>query len=934
MQYNKIKKLTAAVFLGMIVFLCACETQDQRQIQSLTQELLLSELMTSGGAVYSPEGENCGWVELYNSTESDISLEGWRLSSGSGEELLFRADSIVPARGYYVLWLDSSTNFHLTAAGGETISLIAPDGKPSDELDLSGLTAGAAFIRTGEGLSLSDGPSPGYENSISGQEAFYTEISRDADALRISEVMVKNRSVLKDVFGEFPDWIEIENVSDHDVALDGWHISDKEGSPGWVFPDMVLPAGERLVVFASGRDSRDGELHTDFSLAQGETIFLINSRAYSVDSFVCTSGEADVSLTLNAEGQAEETLYPTPGYENSPTGYDAWQESLAAEGPLVINEVMVANFLDSYSGTVGNRDWVEIKNISPETVQLSNYYLSDSDDDYLQWQLPEKELAPGKNLIIVCDSDGAQTGDRYPCAPFSLDSSKEQLFLSDSSHVLDFAFLRDIPCECSYGRIDGENGYFYFTNPTPGSDNASGSRRVSTVPVTLTPDGVYEGIDSLTVELLAEGDIYYTTDGQLPTTSSTRYSGPVTIDKTTVVRAISVEEGGLPSRALTLSYFVNEGHSLPVLSLVMDDFAGFRGTYSAGIKYREMPGSLSLYEEDGSFTIGCGVTMSGMTSLVLPKKNMNVKFRGAYGDAWLEYDVFDGGVAEFTNLSIRAGQDYYQALIRNELCQNLCLQVTDSVVTQRSKYCVLYINGQYWGIYALKDKVNRQLYASQAGVSEESVTMITGPAQPGTAFDQEVFQYAISHDMSVQENYEHFCSVMDIDSLIDWLIMEGYCANADILRGNVRYCRSTENGGQWKVVFYDLDATLLRSFNNFYNLLASPRTNIQQISRIITPLLKNEEFVDRLLTRFAAAINGPLSNENVLAEINRLVAQIEPETERDFARWSMSKDAWLWNVEYLRDFVVGQDYQQHNIDTICTILGLTDEQRESYFGSN
>ena len=69
MQYNKIKKLTAAFFLGMIVFLCACETQDQRQIQSLTQELLLSELMTSGGAVYSPEGENCGWVELYNSTE-------------------------------------------------------------------------------------------------------------------------------------------------------------------------------------------------------------------------------------------------------------------------------------------------------------------------------------------------------------------------------------------------------------------------------------------------------------------------------------------------------------------------------------------------------------------------------------------------------------------------------------------------------------------------------------------------------------------------------------------------------------------------------------------------------------------------------------------------------------------------------------------------
>ena len=926
-----IKKLTAAAFLFLLILLCACESQ--AQTPSLTQELVISELMTAGGAVYSPEGDNCGWIELYNSTGRDIALEGWRLAASSGEELHFDAGGVVPAEGYYVLWLDGSTNFRLTAATEETLSLLGPEEKLSDELALSGLTSGAAFVRTDEGLSLADAASPGYENTLSGLEGFFAEISRDADALRISEVMVKNHSVLKNAYGEFSDWIEIENVSDHDVALGGWRISDKEGDPGWKFPDAVLPAGERLVVFASGRDSREGELHTDFSLAQGETLSLINSRAYPVDSFVCTSGETDISLALNAEGQAEETLYPTPGYENSPAGYDAWQESLTAEGPLVINEVMVANFLNSFLATVGNRDWVEIKNISEQSVQLSGYYLSDSDDDYLLWQLPERELAPGEHLLVVCDSDGAQAGDRYPCAPFSLDSGKEQLFLSDCSHVLDSAFLRDIPCECSYGRMDGETGYFYFSNPTPGSANTSGFRRVSAEPVALTPDGVYEGSDSLTVELFAEGDIYYTTDGQVPTTSSTLYGGPLTIDKTTVVRAISVEDGGLPSRTLTLSYFINEGHSLPVLSLVMDDFTGFRGIYASGIKEREMPGSLSLYEEDGSFTIGCGVTMSGMTSLALPKKNMNVKFRGAYGDEWLEYDVFDGGVAEFTNLSIRAGQDYYHALIRNELCQNLCLQVTDSVVTQRSKYCVLYINGQYWGIYALKEKVNRQLYASQAGVSKESVTMFTGPARPGSDFYQDVYLYVTSNDMSVQENYEQFCSVMDIDSLIDWLIMEGYCGNSDLRGGNVRYCRSTENDGKWKVVFYDLDSTLLRRFRSFYNLLDAAEVGGQQISQIILPLLKNEDFVDRLLTRFAAAINGPLSNENVLSEIDKLVAQVEPETGRDFARWSMSSDSWLWNVEYLRNFIGDEDYQQNCIDALCDILKLSDAQREYYFGS-
>ena len=926
MQHH-VKKLIAALFAFLLAALCGCQAQIQE-----TGAIRFSELMAGGGPVYAPEGENCGWIELYNSTGEEIALAGWRISGSGGEEYCFPADAAVSAGDYYVLWLTEDTGFSLPESGEVTFSLLDAEEQLSDSLALSALSSDSAYIRTDEGLSPADAPSPGYENNASGQEAFLAEISRDADALRISEVMAKNRSVRKDAYGGFSDWIELENISDHDVSLAGWHISDKEDGLGWAFPDVTLPAGGRLLLFASGRDSREGELHTDFSLSQGETVCLTNRRGYTADKFVCETGEADLALALNGEGQTQETLYPTPGFENSRAGYDAWQESLAAEGPLVINEVMVANFLDNYLNVTGNRDWVEIKNVSSETVNLSNYYLSDSDDDYLLWQLPDRELAPGAVTLIICDSDGAQRGDRYPCAPFSLDSTSEHLFLSDSSHVVDSAYLRDIPCECSYGRMDGENGFFYFTSPTPGYNNGNGSRRVSAEPAALTPDGTYDDVETLSIELSAEGAIYYTTDGQVPTTASTPYSGPITVDKTTIIRAISVEEGGIPSRVLTLSYFLNEGHSLPVISLVLDDLEQFNSVYSSGTKHWEMPGSVSLYEEDGSFTIGCGVTMSGMTSLILPKKNMSLKFRGAYGDAWLDYDLFDGGVAEFTDLTVRAGQDYYSAIIRNELCQNLCLQMTDSVVTQRSKYCVLYINGQYWGIYALKEKVNRQLYASQAGVSKDSVTMVDGPAGVNTDFYRDVYQYVTSHDMSVPENYEHFCSVMDVDSLIDWLIMEGYCANGDILKGNVRYCRSTENGGLWKVVFYDLDATLLRTFNNFYNLLYSPQAYMQQISQIIMPLLKNEAFVERLLTRFAEAIEGPLSNENVLAEIDRLVALIQPEAERDAARWHTSLERWERNLEYLKNFIGENDYAQFNINTICEILDLDDAQRETWFG--
>lgn len=82
----------------------------------------------------------------------------------------------------------------------------------------------------------------------------------------ISELMEKNRAVLRDEDGDFSDWIELHNVSDKAVSLSGWRISDKSGDPGWAFPGVTIEPGEYLLVFASGKDKSGSELHTDFSL--------------------------------------------------------------------------------------------------------------------------------------------------------------------------------------------------------------------------------------------------------------------------------------------------------------------------------------------------------------------------------------------------------------------------------------------------------------------------------------------------------------------------------------------------------------------------------------------------------------------------------------------------------------------------------------------
>ena len=748
------------------------------------------------------------------------------------------------------------------------------------------------------------------------------DTSIDAEKIRISELMAKNRCSLRDEDGNFPDWIELENCSDERVSLAGWRLSDEENDEGWQLPNVELQAGARLVVYADGKD--DG-LHADFSLSEGESVYLYNAYGHPASTAAVRSAEADIASVLNAQGKFEESLYPTPGYPNETEYYELWQNSILSPGPLQINRVAVAN----QSAELYGADWVEIKNISSAEVELSDYYLSDDNDDYKLWNFPKYSLSAGESLIVCCDD--VLSDSSLIIADFALNSSNEQLYLSNSNlELIDYVSLKNIPYDCSYGRLEGEEGWFYFYGSNPYERSEKGYRRVSETPKALSVDGVYNNVDSVEVSITGKGRIYYSTDSSLPTENSMRYEGSFSVGETCIVRAISVEDGAMPSRALTLSYIINENHSLPVVSLVSNDSEALNSMYNNAVKNLELPGSVSLYDEQNGFTINCGIKMHGDTSLKLGKKNMSLRFRGAYGQEELNYDVYGGGVTKFTNFVLRAGQDYHHAIIRNELGQNLALASSDSLVTQRSKYCILYVDGEYRGIYNLMEKANEQHYANLAGVSRESVTVEEAIFSNDSLLYKEVFRFCQENDMSKPENYEYICSVLDIDSLIDWIILEGFCANTDLHSGNVRYCRSMENDGKWRMMFYDLDASFVSYALNFNNVLAEfPE---RRYSALIQPLLDNAEFKDKLLSRTAELLSTTLSTENVLAEIDRLSAMIAPEVERDYARFHKNYTEWTRSLETLRDFFRIWKWTEHNVDAISNVLKLSPAETEHYFG--
>ena len=767
------------------------------------------------------------------------------------------------------------------------------------------------------------------------------DYSADAASLRITEVMAKNTAFLMQDNNVFPDWVELTSSASQPIDLTGWSLSDGKGR--WTFPAATTIApGQHLLITCEGSSG----LTTGFSLSEGETLTLADPNGTPVDTCLLTPVLSNVSLVRNAYETLSSCAYPTPGYDNTPEGYSAFCASLPAPaGPLAISEICSSN--NDYNRQIAGEyaDWVELTNISASPVNLSGYYLSDKKDSKLLFPLPEKDLAPGEMVLIYCSKDYTpETLAANPyvyeiMAPFSLGSDGDELFLTAADGtVVDFAAYTNMPINGSFGRMDGQRGWFYFAASTPLQPNTGGERRVSSSPVSSLATGQYNGVSSLTVELSAPagGKVYYTTGDESRFDALTEYSGPITISATTILRAVTVEQGAVPSRVSTWSYFVNENHTFPIVSLVADSFSEFYGFDNSGNKFIECPGTVSLIENNTElFSRTCAIRLKGFTAVLDKfKKNYGVYFKDRLGSSDLTgMDLFNNGVTDYSSLLIRAGQDwsYDGACIRNEVMETLCHQFTpvSLVPVQSNKYVVLYLDGKYHGIYSLKQDNNRQLIASLYGVSKQSVSTSSGNPEYGDPI-WDVLEFCRTNNMADPALYEQFSAMFNLDNLIDYLVLQSYGGNID-LYNNVKYFMSTELDSRWGLIFYDQDQTFYRpegAVNIIFGGYAKPSPFLTDISK---SLCKNPDFRDRFLRRYAEALSTTLSDENVLSVIDDLCNQLSPEMERDRARISTTVAEWQIYVDDLRNFF-RNGYRTAVIDNLTACLGLTDAERASYFG--
>jgi hypothetical protein len=464
---------------------------------------------------------------------------------------------------------------------------------------------------------------------------------------------------------------------------------------------------------------------------------------------------------------------------------------------LAINELMAAgqNVIVDEEGAF--RDWIEIHNPGANAVNLAGWRLTDSPDKLAKWTFPPQIVPAGGYLVVFASGKNrAQAGSELH-TNFSLKSGGEYLALvrPDGSLAHAVTYPVQIP-DVSYEPA----GERLFGTPTPRAANTTEPLAIATAPSFSPPRGFQDGPFLMKLETPTAGAVIrFTTDGTEPTeTTGTRYTGPVLIMKTAVIRACAFAAGSQPSPVVTRTYlFVDDVvkqsldgkapkdwpkkwgmnrvdygldpriadrapykktlgddlRTIPSLSIVMDLeglFDPFEGIYAnpqqKGREW-ERPMSLELIEPQGGggFQVNAGLRIRGGASRDPgnPKHSFRVLMRKEYGAPELKYPLFGPEGAQSTaRFDIRCEQLvawHYFVDPQADFLRDIFGRETQGALGQpykRGDFHHLYINGQYWGLYQTDERITGEWGAEYFGGDEDDYDVVKYDAESsyGTGF--------------------------------------------------------------------------------------------------------------------------------------------------------------------------------------------------------
>ena len=438
-----------------------------------------------------------------------------------------------------------------------------------------------------------------------------------------------------------------------------------------------------------------------------------------------------------------------------------------------------------------------------------------------------------------------------------------------------------------------ENEIIYYT--LDGSDPSTESL-IYEEPIRITDASVNENVYAARTDL----------------TATMKYVPDFKVDKGTVVRAIAFSpENETVSEVVTAVYFVGfekkqEYEGYAVISLVtdpdnlfdydkgiygngraLDQYIAAAGMTDGGVPdtYTDEAGNIyykymstnaynegkeweretsliyfnEFHEKSAEQTVG--IRISGQSTRNATQKSFNLYAREIYdGSTELSFEFFEG--MKYSSVKLRnGGSDYAGSKIYDAFLQSLAEGREVSI--QDSKPCVVFLNGEYWGLYNIRERYKEDYFQNHYEISENNVWMIDAGAPGIGEWDawnnyDAVLKFISENDMKIPENYEKACELIDIQSLIDFYCIQLYIDNSDVgFDKNIALWRSIQKGdgkyedGKWRFMLYDLDGALSDPEKNTFRESEWWKEDFNLMDEaMIKSLLENPDFKAQFIKSF------------------------------------------------------------------------------------
>lgn len=457
------------------------------------------------------------------------------------------------------------------------------------------------------------------------------------------------------------------------------------------------------------------------------------------------------------------------------------------------------------------------------------------------------------------------------------------------------------------------------------------------------------------------------------------------IDKGIIIRAVAKNADGTYGPVVTNSYFVGKDASyykdMRVISMVTDEdylFDPDTGAYMIGSNYykwlyskdhwymdpmdvnnptnynadgkeSEFPVTIQIFEQGMPvYTVDVGARIAGNWTRANAQKNFRLYARKEYGVSKMKYTFFNGLTAingnpieKFDKVTLWAGGNDHILHFRDAFIQDISKEC--GIDCMASEPCILFINGEFWGFYLLREKTDGYYIQSHYGIDEKNVTVIkNGGLDEGSEEALEEYRrfchWVSSADMSKKENYQKFCEQMDVQSFMDYIAIETYVNNSDwangylnnwiVWRSEVVDSDIPQADGKWRFILYDLDITsgIYGSEINSYTYDSLNKIHAANhdfsFPDMLRSLRKNEEFLNAFYDNYLSIIHNCFAVEKVGIKLTAYMSSCQEATKATHYRFGNHWAAKSYEEEaqsLLTYFKQRPHYAKYYLDLFCKI---------------